>query len=108
MQENKIHSADSKEFMEELIRQMDLLPTPASMSAEDGGMAELILEFKKRLKRYYRRCAILTISLDCIICVVLFALAFLIGVSKLTLIAAGVLSVGVVAWTLSRSPLIEI
>lgn len=81
IQDNKIQIPKDDAFMADLIRQIDLLPVPASLS---GGDEERIQEnlrilslIREALRKRYRRQAIKTLVIDIVLCVILFVAVYI-------------------------------
>lgn len=81
IQDNKIQIPKDDAFMADFIRQIDLLPVPASLS---GGDEERIQEnlrilslIREALRKRYRRQAIKTLAIDIVLCVILFVAVYI-------------------------------
>lgn len=81
IQDNRIPVPQDDAFMADLVRQIDLLPTPASLSGTDE---ERILEnmrilalIRDMLRKRYRRQAARTLIMDILMCAILFAVAYM-------------------------------
>jgi len=74
MQDNRISVPQDDAFMEELVRQIDLLPTPASLSGTDSIQENLrILQtIRMAVKKRHRRQALLLVLTDIAICAAIF------------------------------------
>lgn len=81
IQDNKIQIPKDDAFMADFIRQIDLLPVPASLS---GGDEERIQEnlrilslIREALRKRYRRQAIKTLAINIVLCVILFVAVYI-------------------------------
>ncbi len=74
MQDNRISVPQDDAFMEELVRQINLLPTPASLSGTDTIQDNLrILQtIRMAMKKRHRRQALLLALTDIAICAAIF------------------------------------
>ena len=79
MQDNRISVPQDDAFMEELVRQINLLPTPASLSGTDSIQDNLrILQtVRMAMKKRHRRQALLLVLADIAICAVIFLVGHL-------------------------------
>ena len=79
MQDNRISVPQDDAFMEELVRQIDLLPIPASLSETDTIQDNLrILQtIRMATKMRHRRQALMFVLTDIAICAVIFLVGHL-------------------------------
>ena len=79
MQDNRISVPQDDAFMEELVRQINLLPTPASLSGTDNIQDNLrILQtVRMAMKKRHRRQALLLALTDIAICAAIFLVGHL-------------------------------
>ena len=79
MQDNRISVPHDDAFMEELVRQINLLPTPASFSGTDSIQDNLrILQtIRIAMKKRHRRQALLLVLTDIAICAAIFLVGHL-------------------------------
>ena len=79
MQDNRISVPQDDAFMEELVRQVNLLPTPASLSETDTIQDNLrILQtVRMAMKKRHRRQALLLALTDIAICAAIFLVGHL-------------------------------
>ena len=79
MQDNRISVPQDDAFMEELVRQINLLPTPASLSGTDNIQDNLrILQtIRIAMKKRHRRQALLLALTDIAICAAIFLVGHL-------------------------------
>lgn len=84
MQDNRIPVPKDERFMADLVRQIDLLPIPASLDGDADDIRQenirLVRQIMEALRRRYRRQAWLTALCSVTVCVLLvLCLFFLIG-----------------------------
>lgn len=79
IQDNRISVPQDDAFMEELVRQLNLLPTPASLSETDTIQDNLrILQtIRMAVKKRHRRQALLLVLTDIAICAAIFLIGHL-------------------------------
>ena len=79
MQDNRISVPQDDAFMEELVRQINLLPTPAGLSETDTIQDNLrILQtVRMAMKKRHRRQALLLVLADIAICAAIFLVGHL-------------------------------
>lgn len=78
IQDNRIKVPSDGAFMEDLVRQINLLPVPAGLSGDDDRLQEnmrLVQLIRAALRKRYRRRAVLVLLTDIAICVALFLAA---------------------------------
>lgn len=124
IQDNKIQIPKDDAFMADFIRQIDLLPVPASLS---GGDEERIQEnlrilslIREALRKRYRRQAIKTLAIDIVLCVILFVAVYIFlpqfsaGSSVVQFILVwknlifGILCLGVIAFSFYQTGMIKV
>ena len=74
MQDNRISVPQGDAFMEELVRQINLLPTPASLSETDTiqNNLRILQTVRIAMKKRHRRQALLLVLTDIAICAAIF------------------------------------
>lgn len=79
MQDNRISVPQDDAFMEELVRQIDLLPTPAGLSGTDTTQDNLrILQtIRMAMKKRHRRQALMLVLTDIVICAAIFLVGYI-------------------------------
>lgn len=125
MQDNRIQVPKDDRFMEDLIRQIDLLPVPASL---DGSSEDRIMEnqrllemIRQAMKRRYRRQALVTLLLDVAIMSALFMAVYLFVMPQMPYSSPvvqaliqwryallGVVGLGVLSFSMSKTGLLRI
>lgn len=125
MQDNRIQVPKDDRFMEDLIRQINLLPVPASL---DGSSEDRIMEnqrllemIRQAMKRRYRRQALVTLLLDVAIMSALFMAVYLFVMPQMPYSSPvvqaliqwryallGVVGLGVLSFSMSKTGLLRI
>lgn len=81
IQDNKIPVPKDEAFMADLVRQIDLLPVPASLSGADEERIQenlrILCLICEAIRKRYRRQAIKTLAIDLVLCIVLFIAVYL-------------------------------
>ena len=79
MQDNRISVPQDDAFMEELVRQINLLPTPASFSETDSirDNLHILQTIRMTMRKRHRRQALLLILTDIAICAAIFLIGHL-------------------------------
>ena len=81
MQDHRIPVPKDDRFMDELVRQINLLPVPASLSGRDGKKLNESLRIvgliRATFRRRYRRQALLLVLTDIAICAAIFLVGHL-------------------------------
>lgn len=125
MQDNRIQVPKDDRFMEDLIRQINLLPVPASLngSSEDRIMENqrLLEMIRQAMKRRYRRQALVTLLLDVAIMSALFMAVYLFVMPQMPYSSPvvqaliqwryallGVVGLGVLSFSMSKTGLLRI
>ena len=81
MQDHRIPVPKDDRFMDELVRQIDLLPVPASLSGRDeeklNESLRIVGLIRATFRRRYRRQALLLVLADIAICAAIFLVGYL-------------------------------
>lgn len=81
MQDHRIPVPKDDRFMDELVRQIDLLPVPASLSGRDeeklNESLRIVGLIRATFRRRYRRQALLLVLADIAICTAIFLIGHL-------------------------------
>ena len=81
MQDHRIPVPKDDRFMDELVRQIDLLPVPASLSGRDeeklNESLRIVGLIRATFRRRYRRQALLLVLADIAICAAIFLIGHL-------------------------------
>lgn len=81
LQDNKIQVPEDDAFMADLIRQIDLLPVPASLNGTDEERVQenmrILVLIREMLKKRCRHQAIRTLAIDAVLCILLFMAVYL-------------------------------
>ena len=81
MQDHRIPVPKDDRFMDELVRQIDLLPVPASLSGRDeeklNESLRIVGLIRATFRRRYRRQALLLVLADIAICAAIFLIGYL-------------------------------
>ncbi len=125
MQENRIPMPKNSAFMDELVRQINLLPTPASLADRDARIQENIRVFTAvmdAVRKHNRKQILLLALVNVIICMPIFCAGyffftpqFLTGSSIIIALILqwryallGFICIAVLAVTVSRSDIVRI
>jgi uncharacterized membrane protein len=125
MQENRIPVQKDGAFMEELMRQINLLPTPASLTESEAKIQEnmrMLTAVMEAVRKHNRRQMLLLALVNVIICIPVFCAGyffitpqFLTGDSLLIALILqwryallGFICIAVLAFTVSRSDIVRI
>lgn len=125
MQDNRISVPKDDRFMSDLLRQVELLPVPASLENNEKNRIlenmRLVEIIRRTLKKYYRRQALATLMIDIVLCLVLFLATYILispdmmsGSPILEFLYSwrylivGSLSIGIITFSISRTELFRI
>jgi hypothetical protein len=125
IQENRIPVPKNDAFMDELVRQINLLPTPASLAGRELRIQEnmrMLTAVMKVVRKHNRKQVILLAIVNVIICIPIFCAGyffitpqFLTGDSLLIALILqwryallGFICIAVLAFTVSRSDIVRI
>lgn len=88
MQDNRIPVPKDDRFMDELVRQIDLLPVPASLSGRDeeklNESLRIVGLIRATFRRRYRRQALAVLIADIVICSVICLIGYLVLTPEMT------------------------
>ena len=88
MQDHKIPVPKDGRFMDELVRQIDLLPVPASLSGRDeeklNESLRIVGLIRATFRRRYRRQALAVLIADIVICSVICLIGYLVLTPEVT------------------------
>lgn len=125
LQDNKIQVPEDDAFIADLVRQIDLLPVPASLRGTDEERIQenmrILSLIREMLRKRCRRQAAKTLLLNAVLSIIMFAaLYFLVNpqipysspviqfVITWRYMFLGVLSLGILAFSLSRTGLFNV
>lgn len=125
LQDNKIQVPDDDAFIADLVRQIDLLPVPASLRGTDEERIQenmrILSLIREMLRKRCRRQAAKTLLLNAVLSMIMFAaIYFLVNpqmpysspviqfVITWRYMFLGVLSLGILAFSLSRTGLFNV
>lgn len=81
MKDNRISVPKDDRFMSDLLKQIELLPVPASLDSNEKNRIlenmRLVEIIRLTLKKYYRRQAITALLIDIVLCLVLFLATYI-------------------------------
>ena len=88
MQDHRIPVPKDDRFMDELVRQIDLLPVPASLSGRDeeklNESLRIVGLIRATFRRRYRRQALAVLIADIVICSVICLIGYLVLIPEVT------------------------
>ena len=88
MQDHRIPVPKDDRFMDELVRQIDLLPVPASLSGRDeeklNESLRIVGLIREAFRRRYRRQALAVLIADIVICSVICLIGYLVLTPEMT------------------------
>lgn len=112
IQDNRISVPKDDSFMKELVRQMELLPVPASLSGNDEEKIQenlrILSLIRQALKKRHRRQAVKTLILNAVLCVIMIAGVYLFVDPIWKYIILGVSGLVTLAFSLSRNGLFNV
>ena len=125
LQDNKIQVSEDDAFIADLVRQIDLLPVPASLRGTDEERIQenmrILSLIREKLRKRCRRQALMALLLNAALSIIIFAaLYFLVNpqmpysspviqfVITWRYMFLGVLSLGILAFSLSRTGLFNV
>ena len=112
IQDNRITVPKDDSFMKELVRQMELLPTPASLNGNDEEKIQenlrILSLIRQALKKRHRRQAVKTLILNAVLCVIMIAGVYFFVDPIWKYIILGVSGLVTLAFSLSRNGLFNV
>ena len=112
IQDNRITVPKDDAFMKELVRQIELLPTPASLSGNDEEKIQenlrILSLIRQALKKRHRRQAVKTLILNAVLCVIMIAGVYFFVDPIWKYIILGVSGLVTLAFSLSRNGLFNV
>ena len=125
LQDNKIQVPEDDEFIADLVRQIDLLPVPASLRGTDEERIQenmrILSLIREMLRKRCRRQALMALLLNAVLSIIMFAaLYFLVNpqmpysspviqfVITWRYMFLGAFSLGILAFSLSRTGLFNV
>ena len=112
MQENRIPVPKDAAFMNDLIRQINLLPTPSGLAEKDEGIQENIRMVKtilESIKRYNRKQALILVLVNMLLSMAVFATGYFLFVPEVsTYVFMGLICLAVLVVTVSFTDLVRI
>ena len=112
IQDNRITVPKDDSFMKELVRQMELLPTPASLNGNDEEKIQenlrILSLIRQALKKRHRRQAVKTLILNAVLCVIMIAGVYFFVEPIWKYIILGVSGLVTLAFSLSRNGLFNV
>lgn len=88
MQDHRIPVPKDDRFMDELVRQIDLLPVPASLSGRDeeklNESLRIVGLIRATFRRRYRRQALAVLIADIVICSIICLIGYLVLIPEVT------------------------
>lgn len=122
MKDNRISVPKDDRFMSDLLKQIELLPVPASLDSNEKNRIlenmRLVEIIRLTLKKYYRRQAITALLIDIVLCLVLFLATYILispdmmsGSPVLEFLYSwrylivGSLSIGIIVFSITRTEL---
>lgn len=124
IQDNKIPVPKDEAFMADLVRQIDLLPVPASLNGVDEERIQenlrILALIREMLRKRYRRQAAKTLIIDIVLCAILFVVVYFLlprfseGSSAVQFLLTwknlifSTMCLGVLAFTFSRTGMMKV
>ena len=112
MQENRIPVPKDPAFMNDLIRQINLLPVPAGLAQKDDRIQENIRMAKtilESIKRYNRKQALILVLVNMLLSMAVFATGYVLFVPEVsTYVFMGLICLAILVVTVSFTDLVRI